>query len=528
MDYTEVYRSEYIQITQSGNDFFIESFKTGFRPEQLNKVIEGLPQIKITNFMAIKSILTSITSRTKFGISKPRITVNVSNDGLKAYITLCVNDAELVYNDRTPLINEIVKKLDEEKVTFGIKQDLFLSELPNHQQILIAEGEEPIKGENSVIRMYQLQDSQPKITEEGNADFYELSLINEVKAGDWLGERTDPTLGVNGTSVKGTPIIAKPGTKFPLLYDKRYVAEYRKDNITSLHAKISGAVNYREGRISISNYLEIPGNVDFGTGNIVFDGHVCIKETVMDGFSVIAEKDIEVLSNMGVGGATEIISNSGNVYIKGGASGNNRLTIKAKNNVYIKYVSDATIECEGTVNIGFYCLNSKITANEIIFDSPKSQIMGGELYAKTKIFSSIVGAPSEKPTIINIEGFDREDIKEDLDKLIKHIENTKSELMKLKNDVSLMACMNNLTEKQLRDYDRLIEKYYQTSEQVVKNETKRKQLANALRVKGEGELTANKVVYPGVKINIKGKSKSFVEPVKSVSIYFKDDELKVE
>jgi len=68
-----------------------------------------------------------------------------------------------------------------------------------------------------------------------------------------------------------------------------------------LYSKIDGAVHYDGNKISVSNHLEIDGDVDFKTGNIIFDGYVTIKGTVTDGFYVEATKDIEINSPLGLG-----------------------------------------------------------------------------------------------------------------------------------------------------------------------------------------------------------------------------------
>jgi len=37
--------------------------------------------------------------------------------------------------------------------------------------------------------------------------------------------------------------------------------------------------------------------------------------------------------------------------------------------------------------VGLYCINSNITAREIIIDSPKGQISGGNIQCETKVLS---------------------------------------------------------------------------------------------------------------------------------------------
>jgi len=113
---------------------------------------------------------------------------------------------------------------------------------------------------------------------------------------------------------------------------------------------------------------------------------VTIKGTVADGFSVVAVKDVEILGTIGIGSVKEVVSKEGSIYIKGGIAGKNKAVIKAKKDVYTKYISDATVACEGSLHVGLYCINSNITAREIIIDSPKGQISGGNIQCEQKCY----------------------------------------------------------------------------------------------------------------------------------------------
>ena len=112
-------------------------------------------------------------------------------------------------------------------------------------------------------------------------------------------------------------------------------------------------MHYQGDRISVSNLLEITEDVDFKTGNIDFDGFLSIRGTVADNFSVAANKDVEILGNFGIGSVKEIESRCGSVYIKGGIAGKNKAVVKSTRDLYTKYVSDATILCDGDVSHRF-------------------------------------------------------------------------------------------------------------------------------------------------------------------------------
>ena len=98
------------------------------------------------------------------------------------------------------------------------------------------------------------------------------------------GRAHDPTDGAPGKSVKGVVVHQLKGKRFPLFYDPSTVSEVYENGVTTLYAKTTGAVHYNGDKISVSNYLEIPSDIDFNTGNIDFDGFLTVKGAIADNF----------------------------------------------------------------------------------------------------------------------------------------------------------------------------------------------------------------------------------------------------
>lgn len=522
-----VYSSEFIKIIQKEENFYIESYKTGMTVNQFNDIISRHSNIKITSFMAIKNaILFAPKPIEKFGELKERITIEVSSDELKAYVKLSVSENEFVGDAKLKLIKEIMDRLKAEGINFGIRSDVLVSELCNNKQILVAEGIAAENGEDSAIKMYELKEVKPEVKEDGKVDHYELSLINRVKIGDWLGERKDPTLGIPGRSIKGMVIQSVPGKKYPIEYDRVSVGEEYKNGVTTLYALRNGAVHYDGDKISVSNHLEILGDVDFKVGNIDFDGYLTVKGTVDDNFTVEATKDIEILGEYGIGSVREVISSQGSISIKGGIAGKNKAVIKSKRNLYTKFVSDATIVCEGSVHIGLYCINSNITAKEIILDSPKGQIIGGNIQAEIKVVSPVVGSPNENKTVITVKGFSRNDLKVTLETLISEIENLKNDMSKVKQEIAGFNNKTNLTAEQNNRYKCSQTEFFNIKDKIKGLENDRKMIVNALRTKGEGEIIIMKKAYPGVILEIKNVTKKIDDQVINASFFIQDGEIK--
>lgn len=519
-----IYSSEHIVLTRRVDGFYIESFKPGMMLDQFNKVMEKHPEIRITSFVAIRNALAvAPVHPVKFGEAKERVTVEVSPDEMRACVTLCVRDEELQGDMRKQIVQEVLDTLRIQGVVFGIKTDLLAGALCNQKQILVAEGIAPVPGEDSIVTMYEMKEAKPTIQENGQVNHYEMNLINMVKEGDWLGERLEPGAGIPGTSVRGREISAAEGRRLPLVYDASSVREVQEGQKTVLYATRRGAVHYEGDRISVSNHLEINSNVDFKTGNIVFDGYLTVKGTIEDNFSISADMDIEILGDYGVGSVKDIVSREGSIYIKGGIAGKNRAVIKSKKDIFTKYVADATIICEGSVHIGFYCLNSNIIAREVILDSPRGQIIGGSIQAHVKVVSSVIGNSGEKRTLITVKGFDREEMKVRLDRIQDYIEQYKGALAKAKLELSMQQTQQGRGQS---GEDKARDAFIQIKNNLKLMEEERKITLNALRTHGEGAVTVLKRIYPNTRIEIKKTSKEIQKELLGTTFYVYNGEIK--
>lgn len=510
-----VYFSPYIEISKRDDGFYVRSFKTGLSYEDFCKIVSSNKEIQITNFAAIKEALVlAPRDAQKFGIVRQRVKVEVASDELKAFITLNVDESEM---GSPSLIKEIITELNKMGVVFGIKKDALLN-LYLHKPILIAEAQLPVHGHDSINNVYQMKEVKPEIKEDGNVDHYELNLINMVHKGDWLGEKIYATQGMDGKTVKGTILKSIPGHNYPIPYDKKTVKEVDEGNKSSLYALQTGAVFFEGDQIGVSNYLEIKDNVGVKTGNVDFDGYLTVKGTIEDNFTVSTTKDIEILSEYGVGSVKEIVSNEGSIYIKGGINGKGKTVIRCKKNLYLKYVADTDIICDGSVHVGFYCLNSNITAKEVVLDSMKGQIMGGCINAEIRVVASILGTAREKKTVISVKGFDR-------NALMASVEENSQRVISLKNEINVIK-QEMAVQSERNEYDKLVEKLNGLRTEMQECEDRRKNFTGYLRAKGEGEITFLKKAFPNTLLEIRKIQMEIQEPRLRSCFYYSEGAIK--
>jgi uncharacterized protein (DUF342 family) len=500
-----VYKDNHIEITESDNMFYIESFKNGMTPDKFKDIMGRLPLIKITSFFALRTaLLKAPHAPILFGERKERIITEISGDGLKAYITLNIPEEEFKPENRKKLIEEVLGVLAKERIVYGVKSEVLNSGLVPFEKILIAEGVAAVNGEDAKIRRYEIEGPKPQVVDDGRVNHYELNLINHVKKGDWLGDRKDPTPGIPGKTVTGKVIKAIDGRMFPLLYDRLSVREEYKDGITTLYAKKSGAVLYKGDRVTVYDYMEVKGDVDFRTGNVDFEGFLSVKGTVKDNFIVAADRDVEIMGEYGVGAARKIESRDGNIYIRGGIAGKNKASIRCTRNLYVKYLKDVDVECDGTVYIGFYAMNANIRAKQIIIESNRGRIIGGNITAEISVEAAEIGNIAETRTAITVTGFDRGELKGQLDDIKEKLADAKLRMTKIKQLLHIYSNSNLLTKEQKETHSKIMDNYATLKDIIRELEINRRDYSRYLKTPGEGAVIVKSKIYPKVKIQIRG------------------------
>jgi uncharacterized protein (DUF342 family) len=520
-------KNEYVKIFIDSDGIYMETYKKGFPADQLHNILSSHPEIRITNFIELKNVLDSVTKQPqKFGELKERISTEIADNDIAANIVYNLPKGELDIKNRESLIKETFALLNEKGIVFGIKNEVLVGEILGGKSYVVAERIPPLNGSDAIIKMYEPKEPEPELHEDGKVNFYELKLINKVKTGDWLGERIEATEGIPGKSVKGEPIKPVKGKNYPLNYDRNTVKEIFYNSKTILYSKIDGAVNYSNGRMGVSDHLEVDGDVNFRTGNIKVNGYLTVKGTVTEGFSIEATKDIEINSSMGLANVSAITSTGGSIFIRGGIFSKGDVKIKAAKNVYTKFIDNATIISGESVHIGYYCFNSNITAKEVILDAPNGQISGGQIKAEIRVRAPIIGSEIEKKTLIEVFGFDRKALIEQLNDMFQKIGKLREEQQKLKQVLAYLEGQDELNSSRLEQYNKVLKRMFFIKGEIKSLEEKRKLMASYLKTHGEGEISAGKRIYPNCTFIIRNKKIEISSLIISTTYYAQDRELK--
>lgn len=509
----EIYQNDTIILEEENNYIYVTVLKRGFSLRNFTEVIKNTPTIKITKQLALQEALVKAANeRVEIGVKAPVVELSISKNKLRATILLNCTAEELRTNHEL-YVKEVLKVLHQERVSEGILVNVIHEALVPQREIVVARGREPINGEDAKITYFQLSERKPTIRSDGKADYYDMNFIDEVKKGDWLGEKIPPTSGEIGTTVTGEMLTPKKGRDLKLNYDRKTVGEYEENGKTVLRALIDGVVTIEAGKIAVGDHLVIDGDVGVETGNIEFDGSVTCKGVVQNGYSIMATKDISILGEMGLSGVKSIISEKGDIYIKGGIFGQGQSFVSAGKNIFVKHANDVYLHAKEDIHIGYYAIGSHLQGRHILADEKNGKIIGGKTEAKGKIVASIIGNRMERKTILIVQGFDRRALTEKMEqKLLEYKKGLLSQKT-LKNQIEAFE-NSTLNDSQRKKLDELQEDMEQKLESLAELDGECKYLMNLLEVKGEGEITILDIAHPETYIEIKGYKKRLTSSVK--------------
>lgn len=318
--------------------------------------------------------------------------------------------------------------LDEKEVTFGLDEAL-LSRLPKEDHryfclFLAAQGELPVHGKDGhVVDLFARKAEQKiPVDEYGQMDYTTLNIIQNVQDGEVICRIIHPTEGTPGTSVLGEEIPAKNGAKANV---PQGVNTKITEDGGALVAAATGHVKFDGRGFQVRSVMEVEGNVDYSVGNINYVGDVHIRGDVLSGFSVQAMGDITV------DGVVEActIEAGGDLIVTKGIVGNEQAVIRAKNDIFTKFVEGACIFVKNSLRTDCI-MNSDVYSNGTIqVRTGRATILGGRIRAAKEISANVVGSPAESGTVITLGGlpweeYEKEVLVRKIGELEKDIEKT--------------------------------------------------------------------------------------------------------
>ncbi len=449
-------------------------------------------------------------------IEKSEIHIEISKDRMEAFLQV-----ELGKNALPVTWEEISEKIKASGIVFGIDEAEARKAMSHPgNRMVIARGLPPVNGIDAKIKYhFELENKgKPVELDDGKVDYKDLNLFTIVAQGDTLAERIPSVPGVEGSDVFGQPIVAKPGKEIPLPLGKNVQAV---DNL--IVAAIAGQVVVVSNKISVVPVIEIKEDVDLSTGNIEFVGNVVVRGSVQPGFTVKAEGNVEIYGTVS-GGIVE----GKNILIKMGIQGMHRGYVKAAENLVAKFIENATAQAGNDIIVNEVVLHSRLSAGKkVIVEGRRGLIAGGNVMAGEEIRAKLIG--TQMATSTELEVGVNPQLREEYQNIKREIKKVEISLEQTQKALSILRAMDQSSMPQ--DKREMLLKLTKAQFHLVGQvETMRNRMTDielAFEEMKYGRIKAAEVIYPGVKLVIGTLVKPIREPMKFVSLYAEDGEIRI-
>ncbi|GHV69915.1 polymerase [Spirochaetia bacterium] len=404
-------------------------------------------------------------------------------------------------------VEEYQKLLKSQGIVFGINEE-FLSDFADRpvydESVVVAEGALAVDGRDAYIK-YNFDEDQTKVHlregSNGQVDFKELNIIQNVVANQPLAKKILAENGVNGHTVTGKGFPAKEGRDRDLPLGKNvHLAE---DGVTII-ADMSGQVILSGGKINVEPVYTVSGGVNLKTGNIIFLGTVIINGNVEPGFSVKASGNIEISGTV----EKAELDAEGDIIVHQGITGKSDGVIRSGRSIWARFIENAQVEAGNMVVASDGIINSRVDAfKRIICQGKRAHIVGGKLRASEEINASVLGSPTSGTETICEVGVDPKS-KKRLEALNIQRTDTEKQMDETQRNIQTLINIKKQRKSLPEDKEASLQELMESRNMLMTDLAKiNEDMANVQAyingLKSVGKVSASSKVYPGVKVYIK-------------------------
>ena len=324
-----------------------------------------------------------------------RVDVTISADDMSAEVTLA-----RAQGGKEVSFDDIIELLKAAGVLFGIDEAALLAAYQSESScpIPIAHGTIQQDGIDSVFEelIPHPADRAPRLDENGLIDYREHGSIDVVTAGTVLMRRHPATPGLEGHTVRGRPLPARPGRDEPFA-PQLPGTQHPENDPNLLEAAVTGQPVRVDNGVMVEQVLQV-AEVNMATGNIHFDGSVEVKGDVLQGMKVEASGDI-VVSGMVDGG---ILQAGGDIRIAGGVIANAR--VRATGAVSARFAQGVQIHAGTVLALSDMALECDLLSlNKIVIgikNPGHGRLVGGSATAMMLVSVPVLGSANGAVTTV--------------------------------------------------------------------------------------------------------------------------------
>lgn len=437
-----------------------------------------------------------------------RIMITISENRMVASINLTSFDPDYVYSEE-----DILEELKQRGIVQGIDTNVIRALIKKkiyHQLTVVARGKQPIDGTDGKFIYYFRTEMPiiPKILEDDSVDYKNMDLFEVVKQDQIVAEYVPATKGQFGFSVTGELFVPKRGKELPAYRGNGFrLSEDRRIYTSEMNGKIA----VHDGFMEITRTHVVDGDAGVNTGNIKFNGDVCVRGDVISGITIEADGSVDIWGH--VENAT--IRCGGDLVIRRGMQGGRYGDICSGGAVYGSYFESTTIHTKGDFNAN-YLLNCHVYCDGMVKISGKrGTVIGGITQAIKGITAYTLGNDAQRVTTLML-GLNKE--------FLENYSDIGRRLIQMEREICIFEQGKADYEQKLHDklleadviYTKILLALNMKLEERDKLLQQQGAFMEAITNVGSQEIISKGNVFPGVKIIIDAEELVLMKPLKNV------------
>lgn len=451
--------------------------------------------------------------------------IQITRDKLKAFVDLYPasgGGAPLRYESVRERFREMgVEALLEENLAEAVQRCNDEGEI--QRRVPAAQGISPEQSREAMLQILFPQEREREPlggNDEGAIDYRDKGEIFAVQPGDVLAILDPAVDGIPGRDIFGNVIDVSPAKKMLFRAGEGVVSEDGRHFV----AARKGQPLFSGSEVSVKPVVVIPGDVDYGSGNVVFEGSVIVRGNVLDGFRVEAGVDVEIFGNV----ESAFVRAGRDLHVHGGILGE-KADADAKGRLTARFVEGGHAGADGDVTVVSHLLHAEVFSCGTVEVQGRKGILGGIVVARDRIDAVSAGSTMGTRTHL-VSGVDfrvREQLGV-LDGRIKKLQDLAakiSEVVKRSAAKFLQGGQIRLPQEMQVKMDLLMQHYNTAVKDMNLLQDERTLLRNRMErtVKSAGFIKVKNRVFPGVLVEIRGVKKEIKDELRFISFYLDPD-----
>ncbi|HEX5052492.1 MAG TPA: FapA family protein [Planctomycetota bacterium] len=315
-----------------------------------------------------------------------RIRITISGDGLSA-------EAAVTRGPRATLA-ELRNALAASVITFGVHDEAVatlgarLADPGFEGRAIVATGRPATHGEDGRVDVVEHELKAGEAQADGSIDYRERFLLRPIRRDQQVARIVPPTPGQDGSTVRGVPIVARPGKPHRV----RFGLGVRVEG-DIVRASRGGVLASDARLLDVVPLFTHAGDVDYHSGNLHSEGSLAIRGDVRAGFTVSAANDLHIAGSVLDG----TVVADGSVRIELGVLGPDSV-VQAGGDLYCRHATSASLSAGPRLTIADQAVHCQLRADAVLAQTGRGTVLGGEVRAGSSIVVRVAGSAAGAPT----------------------------------------------------------------------------------------------------------------------------------